>query len=381
MDQQEKQMSLQMSKSGSLVALLVTLLVASGSQAQTYYSVTGGGGQAQIGDGLPLPAQDQVTPMGAPIGTGTMFPPLLIPVAPNKLVKQTNGADPKKMTVPPGVFRRIPTTNMTTMGVPAPLVIGVALNNPTVLQVRTTLSFSGPANVKGSMTFMAGQRVNNVTTYLGTPLGAKAKYTSKTGARFGGVSQTRVKNLGSIGVWVDSPNIPLPCVHTKFGGTRNNCTAFKLPAYPQSLGAAGGPKGNKVVTPGTPPAVPPQVFFAIPNTTGIITMSLPKSPGIALNNKATSIGFPWTTGQISLSQPAALGGKENFKITGMDGRVAGVGTISLVSSALSKRVTSGPNSNRSWARYTLPEPGAVLGAAAALSVLGICHALVRRRSR
>ncbi len=63
----------------------------------------------------------------------------------------------------------------------------------------------------------------------------------------------------------------------------------------------------------------------------------------------------------------------------MDGRVNGVGTIQLVSSALSKRAVTGPNSNRSWAEYTLPEPGAVLGAAAALGVLGLCHALVRRR--
>jgi hypothetical protein len=40
----------------------------------------------------------------SPIGTGTMFPPLLIPVNPaenKRLVKQTVGADPTKMTVPP----------------------------------------------------------------------------------------------------------------------------------------------------------------------------------------------------------------------------------------------------------------------------------------
>ena len=111
------------------------------------------------------------------------------------------------------------------MGVPVPLVIGVAVNNPNVLQVRTTLSFSGPAKTLGTMTFMAGFRVNNKTTYLGTPLGSKAVYNSKTGHRFGGVSQTRVKNLGSIGVWVDLPSVPLPCVHTMFGGTRVDCVA------------------------------------------------------------------------------------------------------------------------------------------------------------
>ena len=134
-----------------------------------------------------------------------------------------------------------------------------------------------------------------------------------------------------------------------------------------------------MVTPGTPPANPANVNFSVPNTTGLVLMSSPAA-GAALNNMATSLGFPFTTGQISLSQPAALGGKENFKITGMDGRVNGVGTIQLVASALSKRAVTGPNSNRSWAQYTLPEPGAVLGAAAALLVLGVCHALARRRS-
>jgi hypothetical protein len=58
-----------------------------------------------------------------------------------------------------------------------------------------------------------------------------------------------------------------------------------------------------------------------------------------------------------------------------------VGTLSLVAGALSDRVTSGANANRSWSQFTLPEPGAVLGAAAALAILGVCHGLVRRRSR
>src|SRR5262245_39694659 len=158
---------------------LVSLAVVGAAQAQPYYSVTGGGGQSQIGDGLPLPAQDQISIMGGkngtggPIGTYTNFPPLLIPVnakASKALIKQTAGADPKKMTIPPGVFRRIPTANGTTMGVPAPVRLGLAVNNPNVLQVRTTLSFSAPAKTPGAMTFMAGQRANNKTTYSGTPL-------------------------------------------------------------------------------------------------------------------------------------------------------------------------------------------------------------------
>ena len=110
-------------------------------------------------------------------------------------------------------------------------------------------------------------------------------------------------------------------------------------------------------------------------------MSTPTSPTGKINNMATSVGFPWTTGALTISQPAAFGSPEKFHITGMDGRVNGVGTLQLVSSALSKRVATGPNANRSWAEYQLPEPGAVLGAAGALGVLGLCHALARRRSR
>jgi hypothetical protein len=371
-----------------IVGMLVAVCIASGAQAQPYYSVTSGGGQAQIGDGLPLPAQDQITPNGGPfsmtlgpIGTFRNFPPLLIPIKKGgAVIKQTAGPDPKKMTIPPGVFRRIPTVNGTPNGVPVPLEIAVAVNNPNVLQVRTTLSFSAPAVGPGTMTFMAGQRVNNKTTYVGTPLGSKAVYNSTTGLRFGGVNQTRVKNLGEIGVWADFPtNVPLPCVHTKFGGVQVNCVVAKLPAYPMTLGANGGKK-VKVTTPGTPAANPPQVYISVPNISGKISDSLP-AVGKAYNNMATSIGFPWTTGAISLSQPAALGAKENFHITGKDDRMNGLGRIQMVASSLSKRATTGPNSNRAWGEYTLPEPGAVLGAGAALAVLGVCHALVRRRSR
>jgi hypothetical protein len=97
---------------------------------------------------------------------------------------------------------------------------------------------------------------------------------------------------------------------------------------------------------------------------------------------ATSIGFPWTTGRIIVSEPSAYGVYEKFTITGKDSRTPmGAGTISLVAGALSHRKLTGPNANRAWARYTLPEPGAVLGAVAALAVLGICHGAVPRRSR
>jgi hypothetical protein len=103
------------------------------------------------------------------------------------------------------------------------------------------------------------------------------------------------------------------------------------------------------------------------------------NPG--LNNMATSsVGFPWTTGMITIMAPASP--PETFWVTGTDKRDAyGVGSISLVSGALSARAMSGPNANRGWVRLTLPEPAAVLGALGAFAMLGLCHAgLARRRS-
>ena len=51
--------------------------------------------------------------------------------------------------------------------------------------------------------------------------------------------------------------------------------------------------------------------------------------------------------------------------------------------SLSARALSGPNANRGWLSLTLvvPEPTAALGAVGALAMLGLCHGLVRRRSR
>jgi hypothetical protein len=356
-----------------------------GAANAAYYSITGGGGQAQIGDGLPLPIQVNKTGGGGPIGTGTMFPPLLIPVNsdPAKaLIKQTGASAPLPMKVPPGAFKRVPS---------GALAIGVANNNPKVFQVKTNISFSGPAAIKGSMTFKKnGWRTVPVETFTGTPPEAKAFYTN-TGNRFGGASQTRVAALSAIGVWANLAVPTLPCAAPAFGGTGANaakCWAAKLPAYPMTLAAAGGgmatgggkiTDGVIVTTPGTPAAVPGSVNISA-TMNGLVLQSAPRGSAFMLNNMAVSEGFPWTTGNITLSAMSALGKGEKFVIKGADGRDAmGEGTISLVAGALSNRNVSGPNANKSWARYTLPEPGATLGAVAALAALAICHGLVRRR--
>jgi len=360
----------------------IALVTASASSAQTYYSITGGGGQTQIGDGLPLPIQVNRTPMGAAIGTGTMFPPLLIPVNPNPakaLVKQT-GSAPAQLKLPPGVLLRVPAL---------PKVIALVANNPKIFQVKTRISFSGPAKVKGTMTFKKNGVRTKAVSFAGAPAGSFALYSGSIN-RFGGPSQTRIGVLSEIGIWFNAGAM-LPCKHPTFGGANASCIAPLVPAHPKTLAAAGGAMtmagkvtaGITVTTPGTPVAKSPGVAaLSIPNTTGLIAKSVSLKKTGTVTNMATSVGFPWTTGKVVLSQPSALAAFEKFTITGKDARTAmGGGTISLVSGALSDRKISGPNANKSWARYTLPEPGTALAAATALGALGIAHALARRRSR
>jgi hypothetical protein len=361
--------------------MLVALGYAAAAQAQTtYYSVTSGGGQAAIGGGLPLPIQ-----LASPAYTGTMFPPLLIPPNPNKPIKQTNGADPKQMTIPVGAFYRKPT---------GALLIGVSLNNPTVYQVRTNIEFSGPAPLNGSAVFKAGGRPGAaVTTHTGPPKSVlfpgKIRFT-KTTNQFGGFSRTKVVPLSVVRAWAHGPTGNPPCKHPAFGGAQSGCVAIIVEAHPMTLAVQGAMTGVVDTTPGgfamSSPATPSMgqgaVWAAsVPKNTGLIGLHANGGMTAPISNMATSAGFPWTTGMLTISQPSAAGTPEVFTITGMDTRMGGVGTISMVSGSLSDRVTSGANSNRGWARYTLPEPGAVLGAAAALAMLGVCHGLVRRRSR
>jgi hypothetical protein len=84
---------------------------------------------------------------------------------------------------------------------------------------------------------------------------------------------------------------------------------------------------------------------------------------------ASSRGYPWTTGMITISAFAA-GQFELFTITGMDNRTTmGAGTIQLVSGGVSQRTQSGPNANRGWIRLVLaPLPGVPALSTPALAV-------------
>ena len=56
---------------------------------------------------------------------------------------------------------------------------------------------------------------------------------------------------------------------------------------------------------------------------------------------------------VTVNQSAAVGSPEVFILSGSDGRVNGVGTISLVSGAVSDRTLTGANANRGWLNLTI----------------------------
>jgi hypothetical protein len=355
-------------------ALLLAFFVlfASGASA-TYYSVTGGGAQFQIGYNRPLPLQLPSTSKGF-IGTGTMFPPLLIPVDPDParaLVQQTAGPDPKQITIPPGVLHR---------PAPGPKVLGVAWPHPMFLQLRTNIDFYGPAPKLGAAVLKAGGRTGPPIASFALPRGGRVLY-QKTVDQFGGPLQFRVQPASPVREFVAVILGPFPpCKHPVFGGQQASCQARLVAQYPGTLAPFGAKVSFATVTPGTPAPMSPNVVnVSIPNATGLIAKSASAVKTGSVTDMATSIGFPWTTGRVGLSQPSALALSEKFTITGMDSRMNGVGTISLVSGALSFRALTGPNGNRGWLQLTVPEPDAALGTAGALAALALCHACARRR--
>ena len=348
--------------------LLIALFIftASGAHA-TYYSVTGGGAQFQIGHNRPLPLQNP------PIAYGTMFPPLLIPVNPDPakaLVQQTAGPDPKQITIPPGVLHR-----------PAPgaKALGVAFFVPKLLQVRTNIEFSGPAPALGAAVLKAGGRTGPpIVSFPVLPQGSRVRY-RKTVAQFGGPLQFRIQPASPIREFHNVGN-KVPCKHPTFGGVDVACQARLLAQYPGTLAPFGAKAGFTTMTPGTPAPMSPNVVNAsIPNATGLIAKSVSAKKTGTATDMASSAGFPWTTGVVVVSQPSAHGLSEKYTITGMDSRVNGVGTISLVSGAISNRALTGPNANRGWLRLTVPEPGAAISTGAALAMLAVCQSVVGRR--
>lgn len=368
--------------------LLIALAWGSSAQAQQLLSLTGNsGGELQIGTGLPLPVGTQGIFLGGQTpGDAQNFPPLLVPPVPGKgIFETTNGA----LQFPAGVLSR------PAPGVPVP--IAVFPSNPAVFQVATSIDYQWPA---ASATLAPNGGPGNAT--LTTGGGGNAFYTAGPSA-FGGAAQFAIAPGSGAGSARLGPNglgvAPIASVWINFaGGAPATVMAVAVvgASAPDGLAQPGAPVASPAAT--TMFGPPPDGFGAVNVTDGagnpvccavgpagtIVSSVFPIFPlGTAVpglsNGVTASKGFPWTTGTITLSQPAASP-PEIFFMAGTDMRVAGEGNIQLVSGALSLRALSGPNANRGWLSLTLPEPTAAMGAMGALAMLGVCHGLVRRRS-
>jgi hypothetical protein len=270
-----------------------------------------------------------------------------------------------------------------------PQPIAVFTTNPAVFQVATSISYAWPV---ASLTLAPGGAPGPVV--LGTGLaGGVIAYSGGTKS-FGGPGQfSIVPGAGAAGGRVPPNTLgvsPVASVWINFQGalpTLATRVAVVGASNNVGLGAPGAPVAADAQTTAFGPTA--QGFGAINQTNccdvtamgGIVSSIALPAPGLT-NMVTGSKGFPWTTGFITISQPGAVP-PEVFFLSGTDRRVSGIGNLSLVSGALSVRNLSGPNANRGWLslRLVTPEPSAVLAASGALLMLGLCHGLVRRRSR
>jgi hypothetical protein len=342
--------------------------------ARQGYSLTGNA-RAQIGSGLPIPITFAAPPNGK------------VKVTPNAIIQQTTGTDPKQITqVPSQMQLTHPGTNQTAF---------VFFANSAVFQVRTMLTIAGPAYTHTAKAYnRTGPAV--VTWCPGRPLPTAAynpgcvnplnpaypttgrliyKRTSK---QFGGLGSTNLG--GSADVAIRTSNAPLPpCTldpNLPLSGT-NHCTVIFALATPSSMAVVGQGFGGYGSTVGMANTM--GAYYASVNAAGTIQkLGLWVGPGAP--NPAVSYGGPGTTGQVIVSaRQTNDGGTEKFTITGKDTRVSGVGALNLVQAGVSTRFLTGPNANRTYINYTVPEPAAAAGAVAALAMLFGCHAVVRRR--
>jgi len=377
-----------------LACLLVVL--AWGSSARAQYLISPGsnvGGQLQIGTGLPLPVTNQKLMTAPGIFFGGMstadagnFPPLLVRPNPAKVASIMQGlstAAGGKLSFAPGVL----TNKIATMTPRAP--IGVFPTNPAVFQVRTSIDYSWP-NVAAVFAPGGGPFVPGTPAEVFPGPGGGSITYSGSVKSFGGPAQfaiTAGPDAGKFRVPVNGTKVPIASVWINaFGKLPGSATKALIVGASNYLGKA--PQGASLASPTatTMFGVLAKDIVAFPaaamTMNGAIDPMLSAGPftGPPLTNMVTGTkGFPWTTGAITISNPGAVPA-EVFYAKGTDMRVAGVGNVSLVSGALGLRKLSGGNSNRGWLSLTIPEPTAALGAAGALAMLTLCHALVRRRA-
>jgi hypothetical protein len=402
--------------------LALLLILGWGGSARAQFLLTGGsGGQLQIGTGLPLPVGTGGIFVGGwtgvnggtlctnmtmgcgviPDGPGTAYwPPLNVPPNPN--ISTGGGATRtivQNLATTMGGAMIVPPAALITAAPGFPVGLGVFPTNPAVFQVKTSINYAWPVATAvlapggGPGPIVLGTATSGgIITYSG---GAKA---------FGGPGQFAVTPGPGAGTARVPPStmggaLPIASLWINLVGATNVTTVMTVfvvgASAPFGTAQPGAPVVAPIATTSFGPLALP--FGGVNNPVGgvgctmdcvgplgTIPSGTPQGAGPPfLSNMVTgSKGFPWSTGLITISQPGA-GPKEVFFLSGTDMRVAGVGNVSLVSGSLSTRALSGPNANRGWLSLTLavPEPTAALGAVGALAMLGLCHGLVRRRSR
>ena len=417
-----------------ILGLGLGLAGTAGAAATRSYSLAAGsGGQFQVGGGLPLPIQATCNATC----TGTVFPPLLIPAKSGATVMATVkvGVVGRKLVVPKGVLSK-----------PASFkILGQHDNNKNLYAVATNLKYTWPA---ATATFSTAGRAGPTTVVVaGLGGGQSIRYSNVLARKFGGPAQFALSPgavpgpPGGAGAPGDlNPNAPVtlyaippplrpignpPCTHVAFlttasppgpiptagdpvGGVNINgfCVAAIANALPTGLPAPGGgqPSAPVVVsTPGGTPAAtavggPVPGVGVVKAGTGVFHPAGPKgtislfaftpagNPGFT--NMATSLGYPWTTGMLTIKATLATGGPESWMITGKDLRTAsGAGVIQMVSGALSLRTATRDNANRGWVRLELVPLSGVpsmspvgLAAMVALLLLAAGYAMRRRLS-
>jgi hypothetical protein len=321
-------------KLSSLTARLTSLLAAFvlvggfwATSAQATVHALSGNGRVQIGNGLPIP----ITATPAPNGR-------ILPIV-GAQARQGHEASPKRLVIGTG--------QLTAPG--NPVNLGVFLANSAVYQVKTAVTIAMPGN---EVQFNAGGRTGASTyTYCASNPGCSGpadpgngihglmRYT-KTANQFGGPAQAAAGGSADVAF---NAGAGAPCAA---------CTVLFALATPAPTGAQGGAFGFVNNTPGAFPTN----GGIIGNVTGggVVTSVILTGIHPGLINAATSYGGPYTTGMLTVSVTANVGTvPEIFMLSGSDGRVSGVGSISLVAGSVSARTLSGPNANRGWLNLTL----------------------------
>jgi len=371
-------------------ALLLGLGLATSAQADKIFSLTGGGGQLHIGNGLQLPIQAAAT--GGQ--TGTVFPPLLIP--PNAVPKIL-GTVAKPLIGPTGMGKQgyqrrlsIPKGVLSKPGILK--TVGVKFSNPTVFAVATNIKYTWPA---APAVFSTGAVVGPATIpTVGTTFGGSMTYSNGLGSRFGGPAQFRLASGGAAGiigppvtVYIKVNATTPPCTHPAFLGPNAACVAGILHALPTGLAAIGADPAATYTTPGGPVVgmnVAIVKMGAVP-LGQVLAKALVATNTAIPTNMATSQPGPWTTGKVIITNMAASPA-ETFTLSGKDSRTAGGGgSIQFVAGSLSARTASGPNANRGWLTLVLATAAPVpamsltgLAATVALILLGFGYATRRR---